>query len=112
MKTELAFAKGDANRGQEMKIFDWEKAAQIIRDKSAKDASAGLDEDWEWTGGDILENGEPDNDSYTYLGSTWATPVLRIGDESIDCFRMQSDTPGWDEKTKWPESALAILKAA
>jgi len=104
-----AFARGQANRNKELMVFDWDKAAQIIKDRGAQAAGAGLSGDWEYTGGEILTDGKPNTGSYTYLASTWATPELEIEGETIDCFRMQSETPGWDNATKWPDSALAIL---
>lgn len=110
MNTMQAFLNGQASKDKDLMVFDWDKAAQIIRERGATNAGAGLAGDWEWTGGDILTGGEPNLDSYTYLASTWAVPELEIGDEVIDCFRMQSETPGWDSETKWPESALKILR--
>lgn len=109
-----AFALGDANRHNEMKVFDWNKAATLIVERKSQFASAGLSGDWQWTGGDILRDGKPVNreDTYVYLASVWATPELEIDGESIDCYLMQSQTPGWDSDTYWPESALAILNAA
>jgi len=104
-----AFAKGEASRGQELKVFDWDKAAKLIKDSGAKIARAGLSGDWEYTGGEILEDGKPAEDSYVYLVSTWATPELEINGEIIDCYLMQCDTDGWDRDTFWPESAKAIL---
>ncbi|MDY7029389.1 MAG: hypothetical protein SVR04_13945, partial [Spirochaetota bacterium] len=32
-----------------------------------------------------------------------------IGEEIIPCYRLESDTPGWNSITHWPEEALAIL---
>ncbi|MBC8424465.1 hypothetical protein H8E07_10110 [bacterium] len=109
MESIKAFAMGEANRGRELKVFDWDRAAEIIRERGATSAGAGLSGDWEWTGGRILADGKPDMDDYTYLASTWATPELEIDGEIIDCYRMQSETPGWDSGTKWPDSAVAIL---
>jgi hypothetical protein len=109
MDTMQAFAMGEANRGKELKVFDWDKAATLIEKSGYKDASAGLAGDWEWTGGEIFTDGKPDMESYTYLASTWATPEIEIDGMRYDCFKMQRDTPGWDSKTKWPESALKIL---
>ena len=79
---------------EDYKVFDWDKAAEIIKDK-LKDhpdlvCEAGLQGDWEYTGGIIFEEGKPTNESYTFLCSNWATPtlVLEFGDqeEEIDCF--------------------------
>ena len=110
MDTLSAFAMGQANRGKEMKVFDWDKATRLILERGATEAEAGLEGDWGWTGGPILEDGNPCMDSYTYLASTWATPQIEIDGEFIDCYRMESEVPGWDSGTKWPESALVILK--
>lgn len=108
MDTIYAFANGLANRGKELMVFDWHKAARLIRERGAQDASAGLSGDWEGTGGAILYDGKPCFET-TYLASTWATPELEIDGKLMDCFLMQSETDGWDCDTKWPESALEIL---
>lgn len=110
MNTLTAFMLGEANRGKEMMVFDWDKAAQLILEHGATEAHAGLRDDWEYTGGCIFRNGHPVKNSYTYLASTWATPEIDIDGTVMDCYRMESKTPGWDEKTKWPDSALAILQ--
>ena len=113
MDTMTAFAMGQANQGKELKVFDWEKAAQVIRERKANHACAGLSGDWEWTGGDILRDGKPVpiEDTYTYLASTWATPELEVDGDIVSCYRMQSETPGWDSSTYWPPEALEILNA-
>lgn len=111
MDSMLAFAMGEANRSKELKVFDWDKAAQLIKDKKPLSVSAGLSGDWEWTGGEIYTDGKPvpAEDTYVYLASTWATPEIEIDDVRYDCFKMQSETPSWDSGTYWPESALTIL---
>ena len=111
MDTLSAFIMGDLNRGKEMMVFDWEKAARLIRERKPKCASAGLRSDWEYTGGKIYEDGKPVMDDYTYLASTWAVPEIDIDGEVIDCYRMENEVPGWSAKTKWPKSALDILSA-
>ena len=113
MDTVQAYMRGQANRGEEERVFDWEKAAQIIKERRPKTASAGLIEDWGYTGGSIYENGAcvPPEHTYTFLCSTWATPVLVLDDEQMECWRMESATPGWSCDTYWPEEALAILNA-
>lgn len=114
MDTMSAFIMGRANQGRELKVFDWVKAAQIIAERNPSEASAGLSEDMNWTAGTIWRDGLPvaAEDTYVYLASTWATPVLEIDDEEIDCFKMQSETPNWDAETFWPEEARAALAAA
>lgn len=95
------------------KTFDWNKAAQIMLDRHAQDASAGLLEDLFWTGSTILENGVPYADGRPYLASDWATPVLEIGDETIRCWIPTTEMPPeWGDQpaqTYWPESAMRIL---
>jgi hypothetical protein len=114
MDTFSAFALGEANRGKEPKVFDWDRAAKLIVERGAKNAEAGLAGDWDATGGAILADGKPvpRDETYAYLASTWATPELDIDGDVIECYRMASTTPGWDSATYWPDSALAILAAA
>jgi hypothetical protein len=111
MDTANAFARGDANRHKPLMVFDWDKAAKIIRDKKPEYAIAGLQSDLEWTAGRIYEDGKPmpQEETYTYLASTWATPVLIIDDIETPCYKMQDETPGWDSHTYWPDSALKHL---
>ena len=109
MNSMMAFARGEASRGQPSMVFDWEKAARLIADNQPQMASAGLSGDWEWTGGVVFEDGQPVTDSYTYLASTWATPELKMDGVTVECWRFAQDTPGWNFDTKWPPEALAIL---
>lgn len=91
MDTMQAFARGAASRGKELMVFDWDKAATLIREKNVKEASAGLHSDWEWTAGPILADGEPvpRENTHVYLASTWATPELELdGEDLVDCYRM------------------------
>lgn len=111
MDTLSAIAMGYATRRDEPMVFDWDKAAQLIRDSKCSHASAGLRSDWEWTGGTIFEDGKPVKSDYTYLSSTWAVPEIEINGEVMPCYRMKSEVPRWDANTKWPKSALDILKS-
>ena len=100
-------------KGQPSKVFDWNKAAQIIKERNPEQASAGLSEDWFWTGATIWENGQIYTEWKPYLKSYWATPVLVLenGDdrEEIECWLLEAETE-WDEHTHWPESARKILE--
>ena len=111
MDTWMAFAMGAANRNKEPMVFDWNKAARVIKERRPKCASAGLRSDWEYTGGTIYEDGKPVMDAYTYLASTWAVPELDMDGDIVECFRMEHEVPGWGSKTKWPKSALDILSS-
>lgn len=112
MDTLSAFLMNQINQGKEPMVFDWDKAAEIIKDKKPATACAGLRDDWEWTGGVIYTDDEPVFDDYTYLQSNWATPELEIDGTIIECYRFKSEVPEWDESTKWPESSLKILNGA
>ena len=105
-----AFARGEASRGKPLMILDWDEAAKRIVAAGAADAAAGLAADWIYTGGEILEGGEPVEDSSFFNGSTWAEPELDVGDGPDPCWVYKKDAPdGWDGNT-WPDSAKAILK--
>lgn len=112
MDTMLAFARAEAatRAGNKPKVFDWDKAARLIKERNAQEASAGLSGDWECTGGTIFANGKPVKKEYTFLGSIWATPEIEIDGELIECWVWEDDSPGWNSGTKWPQSALDILK--
>ncbi len=121
MKTSnLTFAEGllgiqseqASRKGNKQMVFDWDKAAEIISKRLAHDpdlkAEAGLEGDWDYTGGTIFEAGKPADD-YTYLSSNWATPTLIINDrEEIPCYTADEDTR-FGSDSKWDEQSLAIL---
>lgn len=109
MNTMEAFSMGQLNRHKEMKVFDWIKAAKEIKARNAQEASAGLEGDFECMGGAILIDGKPFFDGYTFLASTWATPLLKIEGDFIPCFIMKSETE-FNANTKWPKEALEILE--
>lgn len=113
MDTMKAYLNSVAAQGERHRVFDWDTAARIIRERKPEEASAGLAGDWEYTGGAIYRDGKPvpKGDTYTYLASNWAGPELMLDGELQDCWRYV-DECGWDEHTYWPESALAILNEA
>lgn len=117
MDTATAFALGSAHRNGPSRVFDWIKAAKMIRDRylvgNLKIASAGLRNDWEYTGGAIFENGSPvpEDDTYTYLASTWAIPELFLDGDIFECWVWKKDSPDWGSDTYWPPEALAILES-
>lgn len=106
LKRALAIAAGNKSR-----VFDWHKAARILKERAPMEADAGLKDDMFWTAGTIWRDGKPFLEGYAYLKSIWATPILCIGDEEIEC-SVSADETDWDADTVWPESALAIIKGA
>lgn len=110
MDSLAAMALGRAAAGKPHRVFDWEKAAQLIKDSGATAAAAGLRDDWEYTGDTILIDGKPVKSPFAYLSSNWAIPELTLGDGApVECWRWESETPGWGAKTSWPPEALAVL---
>lgn len=110
MDTTMIAMLGMANRGNEPRVFDWYKAAEIIRDRQPDMAVAGLMEDMGCTADIIWDDDKPVNGGYTYLSSVWATPVIVLDNEiMIECWKFQSEVPEWNEYTVWPDSALAIV---
>ena len=123
-ESTLSFAEGFTapnailakERGEEQKAFDWDKAAEIIKKEyeSHKDlvAEAGLEGDWEFTGGCIFKNGKPTNDDYTYLSSIWAIPTLILSwngteQKEISCYTNESER--FNSCSKWDKKSLSIL---
>ena len=116
MDTFSAWMRGEAalRSGARVKVFDWNKAARLIRERKPSEAGAGLHSDWEYTGGAIYRDGKPvpKKDTYVYLASNWATPELDLDGEIVDCFFLKGDEghdESWDAGTYWPPSALEIL---
>ena len=113
MNTVQAMMNALAAQGKKMRVFDWHKAARILKDRMPDEAAAGLQDDLEYTCGIIWEDGKPVLDDYTFLRSNWAIPVLCIGDREIPCWVWddeENNPEGWDPYTKWPESALRMLE--
>lgn len=115
MDTASAFVYGSIYRDSPSRVFDWVKAASLIRDRyivgNLKVASAGLRDDWEYTGGEIFKDGSlvPEEETYTFLASTWAIPELSLDGDIFECWVWKKDSPGWGSDTYWPEEALKIL---
>jgi len=123
-KSNLSFADGfkgveaqiASKQGKKHKSFDWDKAGEIIKEKFKLHpdlkAEAGLQGDWDYTGGVIFEDGKPTNDNYTFLQSNWATPSLILEwdgqeQEELECWTC--DNERFDSSTKWDEISLEIL---
>ncbi len=114
MDTMAEFAMGEANRGNPLMVFDWHRAARLIKERNPTTVRAGLSGDWGYTGGTIWTGGKPvvSEDGLPYLASTWATPEIEIDDEIMNCMKMCHEPPEadeWDAHTSWPASALKIL---
>lgn len=99
-------------KDDEVKVFDWVKAAQLIKDRNPEKVEAGLYEYWILSGY-IYDHGKIQDGGIACFASNWGTPVLHFGNEEedfIECWKYQHEVPEWNDKTIWPEEALAILK--
>lgn len=96
----------DTNR-----VFDWHKAAILIKERRPSTVDAGLQDDLYWTGGCIFRDGKPDLESGAFLASIWACPVIILDGEEIECYidAKRAEELGWNAYTIWPQSALDIL---
>lgn len=99
--------------GTKDKVFDWCKAVDIIEKEKPDVATAGLAEDWFYTGCTIYssEDGIEIIKDRGYLMSTWATPVLLLEFENREskveeCWRFADECPDWNGNTRWPAEAL------
>lgn len=76
----------------EMKYFNWKRAVDVIKEHlDADEISIGLLEDWNNTSGVIYESEASGKrvfypDEYTYTHSIWATPIIDIDGDEIECW--------------------------
>lgn len=102
----------EATQHDGLMVFDWHKAAKLIKKKKATYAHVHL-EGSEVNNGWIFYDGSYEHDEVgvDHLASTWATPMLEIGDEdAIPCFIISDRREGgWDANTMWPDSAKKII---
>ena len=84
----------------DMKYMDWDKVQKLVDKHPNSVIYAGLLEDWGNTSGLIFANGEYYNGRYVYDRSVWATPIVDIDGEEIECWtynksKESTGTPGW-----------------
>lgn len=106
------FVNGFRHEKNERRVFDWNKAARVLRDRDETTCKACIIEDYNETVGFILVDGRPAIDHpLPYLSSCWGTPCLVFENgDSMPCWIPQSESPDWTGYTYWPESARNILK--
>lgn len=83
----------------EIKYMDWNKVKEIIEKNPDSVIYAGLMEDWNNTSGLIFAKGNY-YDGYVYGASSWATPIVDIDGEEIECWTNTRAEEG-AEKPKW-----------
>jgi len=82
-----------------MKFMDWKKVQQIVNEHPDSVIYAGLQEDWNNTSGLIFAKGKY-YDGYVFGCSKWATPIVDVDGEEIECWTYEeteerSGKPSW-----------------
>lgn len=81
------------------KYMDWKKVQKIVNEHPDAVIHAGLREDWGNTSGLIYARGKYYN-GYVYGCSSWATPIVDVDGEEIECWTHEEteekeDVPAW-----------------
>ena len=82
-----------------MKYMDWKKVQQIVDEHPDAEIYAGLAEDWNNTSGVIYSKGIYFDGGCFYGCSVWATPIVDVDGEEIECWTYEETT----EKQHMPE---------
>lgn len=80
------------------KYMDWKKVQQIVSQNPNSVIYAGLQEDWNNTSGLIYAKGKYYDGGCFYGCSTWATPILDVDGEEIECWTYDKT----EEENKMP----------
>ena len=83
-----------------MKFMDWAKAQKIVDEHPNAVIRAGLLEDWGNTSGLIYAKGKYYDCAGVYGCSCWATPIVDVDGEEIECWTYEvteerSNKPSW-----------------
>lgn len=84
-----------------IKSLDWEKAKKLVEEHPNSVIQAGLLEDWSNTSGLIAADGKYCADSYVFVASKWATPIVDIDGEEIECWEYAKKTNDCSKRPKW-----------
>lgn len=68
------------------KYMDWNKVEKICLEHPNEEIEAGLREDWNNTSGIIFSKGKWVDGGVLYDQSRWATPIVDINGEEIECW--------------------------
>jgi hypothetical protein len=84
----------------DMKYMDWHKVKKIVEENPNAVIYAGLMENWGHTSGLIFAKGKY-YDGYVHGSSTWATPIVDVDGEEIECWTYEKTEEGSDKPTWW-----------
>ncbi len=122
-RSDITFMEGffgapTGHKTDTVRVFDWDAAAVLIKNRFIEHndlrVEAGLQGDWNWTGGVIFEDSKPTNEQITYLSSNWAIPTLILEwdgeeQEEVECFVIKTENTRFHSDSKWDEKSLNIL---
>lgn len=83
-----------------MKFMDWNKVKEVVESHPNSIIYAGLMEDWNNTSGLIYAKGKYYN-GYVYGCSNWATPIVDVDGEEIECWTNNETEWGSDKHSWW-----------
>lgn len=83
-----------------MKYMDWKKVQQIVDKHPDSVIYAGLMEDWNNTSGLIFARGKYYR-GYVYGCSNWATPIVDVDGEEIECWTYEETKEGSSRPDWW-----------
>lgn len=88
----------------DMKYMDWKKIQQIVNEHPNSVIYAGLMEDWNNTSGLIFARGKYYR-GYVYGCSCWATPIVDVDGEEMECWTYEETKEGSSIPDWWGEWA-------
>lgn len=83
-----------------MKFMDWNKVKEVVESHPNSIIYAGLMENWNNTSGLIYAKGKYYN-GYVYGCSNWATPIVDVDGEEIECWTNNETEWGSDKPSWW-----------
>ena len=84
----------------DMKFMDWKKVQEIVDTHPNSVIYAGLMEDWNNTSGLIFAKGRY-YDGDVFGCSTWATPIVDVDGEEIECWTYEESKEGSHKPNWW-----------
>lgn len=83
-----------------LKYMDWQKVQELVNKHPNSVIYAGLMGDWNNTSGLIFARGKY-YDGYVFGYSKWATPIVDIDGEEIECWTYEQTEEGYRKPSWW-----------
>lgn len=98
-----------------VRVFDWDRAAALIKATGAQTALAGIDKDWLSSSDSIFDDGRARVDSacQAWTENPNMSPCLELDGKRMPCFKEMwvSDITVADRRAIWPGRSAEILPA-